>query len=100
MSRRTVSVDGAPYEWLSYDGKFAVLRGPKAYPPGAPLTLLLQSVQKEYRFEGRALGSKRVSTDDSQTPQFEVKLRFISMSREHRAALESWLASAQMTAEH
>lgn len=52
------------------------------YAPGAPISMRLTRADGEVALEGRTIGSKR--RDDG---RFDVRLRLVNLTRDHRARL-------------
>jgi hypothetical protein len=59
---------------------------PRAFAPGSPIRFVLFFDADERAFEGRTLGSKRVSAGC-----FEVRLRFVNLRKSERELLMSRL---------
>jgi hypothetical protein len=55
---------------------------PRPFAPGAPIRFSMPSGETQRALEGRTIGSKRI---DAET--FEVRLRFVNLRREDRAAI-------------
>jgi len=63
----------------NFDGAVLTLLSPRAFAPGAPLRFSAAADDGTRRFEGRAIGSKRVEDG-----HFEVRLRFVNLRRADR----------------
>jgi hypothetical protein len=67
---------------LAFDGNLMKLMSPIAFAPGSPIRFTAAGEHGQRKFEGRALGSKRV-----QGAEFEVRLRLVNLRREDRELL-------------
>ncbi len=75
-------VSGERGEAVSLHGEVLTIISPKAFAPGAPVSLSVESAA----LRGKSRGSKR--RDDG---RFDVRLRLVSLTREERAHLEGLL---------
>ncbi len=74
---------------VSFDGSVVAIVSPRAFAPGAPVTLTVTLEDGDVQVDGRSLGSKRRDEGG-----FDVRLRTVSLRREHRERLAAALAPA------
>lgn len=80
--------EGAELRLLSFDGKWLVLEGARAWAPGSPMKIEAELGEEKHALDARSLGSQR-QPDGS----FRVKTRMVSLTRASRAALVTHLDS-------
>lgn len=90
MSAPARLAGGELAEAVGFDGSVVAIVSPRAFAPGAPVTLSVTLEGGDVPVEGRSLGSKR--RDDG---RFDVRLRTVSLRRELRERLVVALAPAQ-----
>lgn len=79
--------DGAPAALVAFDGHVLRVVSPRAYAPGAPVSLATRMPDgSEHGLEGRTIGSRRQADG-----RFEVRLRLVNLRRATRLALAAAL---------
>jgi hypothetical protein len=64
------------------DGQVLVVRSPRAYAPGSPISFSIETSEEERALEGRTIGSKRLEDGE-----FEVRMRLVNLRRADRERL-------------
>lgn len=75
--------DGSRGAAQRFEGEFLDLRCERAYPPGRPLNLTLDTAEGPLALSGRCIGSKQQPEGD-----YAIRLRMTNLRRESRI----WLA--------
>jgi len=79
---------GDKAETRSFEGNILTFLSPRAFAPGAPIQFSAVVGDHRRAFEGRSLSSRRTGVD-----RFEVRMRFVNLSRNDREALLAAIAS-------